>query len=768
MTSVRGSEPWYLAEGKQAQWLLEQGRSREAVQRFEAVLAGFGTEASYGRALILERLGRALLQVGRHDDAIGRIREALELAGRLAPTGTVQRLRCTLRSDLGDALRSAARPAEARRAYLAALAIGKELSDPRSQGVDEARLGALAVAVGDLTEAREHYRRSLSQLEQLREPDLEAAAWHQLGEVLRQLGEWEEAEQACRKAIEKAPNARRLLTLAELLLRQRGRIAEAGRIAEQALALAQNAEPTAGEGWQAYGLLAEIHEALAAEGQPAAHPARVAGFREVARRAPAILAAARQLGSAPSLGRAVILGRLGRCFCIGGRADLGAAHMREALAVAGQLPNTTATSELRAMLEAELAAAMGTRGVVEREAPAPLPEVNASALEVFLLEEMETDYAFDPDLLLDGPRTRSLRRCDDLIEAVPENAGPVLAPATRTWLDPDGWIRFHGSVEEPRIHYEGGCTLIRRSRRELAIGGATGSVWAMLGAMNGRSTAAEILAGLPDRDREHAALALRSLITAGMVDLSGRAIGRFVHWSTRKSVLAAGGLDQEEVLRLATDGQHRAHADLPRIPLGGGMPERLRAFHDLTRRRRSRRDYQGAPITREEFDALLGTACGVTGALQWQGREVKLRAYPSSGALYAVGVYPVPFRVEGLTPGVYHFDADENAIQPVGVPLDVGRFVQAALPMERQMVSGSAAMFCLTGFFPRHERKYGEGGYRMLVAEAGHVSQSLVLAATALGLHARPFGGVFDGMINEALGLNEAEEQFLLAVLVGR
>jgi hypothetical protein len=56
----------------------------------------------------------------------------------------------------------------------------------------------------------------------------------------------------------------------------------------------------------------------------------------------------------------------------------------------------------------------------------------------------------------------------------------------------------------------------------------------------------------------------------------------------------------------------------------------------------------------------------------------------------------------------------------------------------------------------------------MLVAEAGHVSQSLVLAATALGLHARPFGGVFDGLINEALGLNEAEEQFLLAVLVGR
>jgi SagB-type dehydrogenase family enzyme len=83
------------------------------------------------------------------------------------------------------------------------------------------------------------------------------------------------------------------------------------------------------------------------------------------------------------------------------------------------------------------------------------------------------------------------------------------------------------------------------------------------------------------------------------------------------------------------------------------------------------------------------------------------------------------------------------------------------------MVAGAAALFCLTGCFPRHERKYGQGGYRMLVAEAGHISQNLILAATALGLSARPFGGVFDALLNHDLGLEGLEEQFLLAVLVG-
>ena len=34
-------------------------------------------------------------------------------------------------------------------------------------------------------------------------------------------------------------------------------------------------------------------------------------------------------------------------------------------------------------------------------------------------------------------------------------------------------------------------------------------------------------------------------------------------------------------------------------------------------------------------------------------------------------------------------------------------------------------------------------------------------------LSARPFGGVFDDLLNHDLGLDGAEEQFLLAVLVG-
>jgi SagB-type dehydrogenase family enzyme len=285
--------------------------------------------------------------------------------------------------------------------------------------------------------------------------------------------------------------------------------------------------------------------------------------------------------------------------------------------------------------------------------------------------------------------------------------------------------------------------------------------------MDGNADWGGILARLPEADRPTATGVVRTLAAAGVVDLSGRPWGRFLHGATKKGVIPAGGLEGDQALRLAATEEPPLE-ERPYIPLGTAIPDRLRHFHTLTRSRRSKRDFGGGALSREEFDALLSTACGVTGALRWGDGELKLRAYPSSGALYAVGVYPVVFRVEGLDPAVHRLVADRHSLEVCGPPLDPADFVCAALPMEREMVAGVAAMFCLTGLFRRHERKYGEGGYRMLVAEAGHVSQNLVLAATALGLSARPFGGVFDGPINRALGLNETREAFLLSVVVGR
>jgi SagB-type dehydrogenase family enzyme len=344
---------------------------------------------------------------------------------------------------------------------------------------------------------------------------------------------------------------------------------------------------------------------------------------------------------------------------------------------------------------------------------------------------------------------------------------PMLAPCVRVSMDTEGAIRFCLPLEEPVFERHPGCTVIRRQRRQISITGVAPILSRLICAADGNRSIAGVLAEVPSRDRAMAARVLGALAANHAIDISGRPIGRFLHSATKKGVMPAGGLEDEEVLRLVTDGDHRVYPGASRIDLSQSVPDRLGSLYALIRARRSRRDFNGLSLSRSDFDALLYTACGTTGAMKWAEREVKLRAYPSSGGLYAVEVYAVVLRVEDLSPGIYHYRSDENCLELVKQDIDRNRFLEAMLPTERDMVAGVAAMFCLTGRFARHERKYGQGGYRMLVAETGHISQNLILTAVALGLSARPFGGVFDALLNCDLGLDDGDEQFLLSVLVG-
>jgi SagB-type dehydrogenase family enzyme len=776
------SVAWYVAEAKRGQQLMDQGQLDRATEVFAAILLRLGDAPSYGRAVILERLGRCSHFRGDSDAAVAQFREGLAVTETLAPSEGVQQLRGVLHSDLGDAFRVTGQHARAREAYEAALTIAEKLKDLRGQGIDLGQLGALALAEGKLAEALEHYGRALKLLQRIGESAMEAVVWHQLGRVLEAMQQLSDAEERYLKA----------------------------------LAVAHTLDPTRPEIWATYGALANIADKKAAATEDserrAALQLRSRDYRQIERYAPRFLATLARVGDTPSCGRAVILERLGRCLQLGGRPDLAILRFREATGVIERLTVADDGVEgLRGMLHSELGDALRATGLNTQareayeaalEIAEKLSDVNGAAtalrqlaalaedlrhwdeserlrreaarieearaeFPVTVYEDHSIDYVFAPDLLVDGRRERKMFHWTGEPSPPAGDVRPTLALGARSCADDQGALRFYLPPSEPIIEQHPGCTSIRRIVREVRISVNAAILWPMIREMDGARTVAEICSSVPPSDRPTAARMLAALAATGAMDVSGRPIGRFVHSVTKKGVVPAGGLECSEVLELATDGNYRAYPEAPRIALGQSVPESLRALHALTRLRRSRRDFMRHPIGRESFDALLSTACGVTGVMVWTGREMKLRAYPASGALYAVEIYPVVFDVEGLQPAVYHYRAIENELEVVRVDIDRARFVGAALPMEREMVSGAAAMICLTGSFLRHERKYGQGGYRMLVAEAGHISQNLILAATALGLSARPFGGVFDSVLNQCLGLDGDEEQFLLAVLVG-
>lgn len=386
-------------------------------------------------------------------------------------------------------------------------------------------------------------------------------------------------------------------------------------------------------------------------------------------------------------------------------------------------------------------------------------------LKLTIRDEISVECVFGTDLLIDIRRECRVHHWTAAAAPLSDDSVLALSLGVRTWLDERGTCQFYMPPTEPQFETHSGCTVIRRQLREIVIFDSAELVGRLVRNLDGSRTVARILAEFAEGSRDAMTFLIAVLAANGAIDASGRSIARYLHSSTKKGVLPAGGLGSSEVLNLASDGNYRTY-NVTRLALGSRIPDRLHSLHSLTRARRSRRDYNGALIPREDLDSLFHTACGVTGALPWQDREIKLRAYPSSGALYAVEIYPVIFGVSGLEPGVYHYVADCHSFEVVRHATQPD-FVSATLPIERQMVSGAAAAICLVGRFKRHEQKYGQGGYRMMIAEAGHISQNLILSAVALGLDARPFGGVFDSLINDYLGLNDKEEQFLLSVLIG-
>ena len=864
--------PWYAAEGERGERLLEQGRVGEATEIFEAILDGFPESPSYGRAVIVGRLGRCLHLSGRPLAALSRFREALELTDKLAPSPGVRGLRGVVQCELGDALGALGRHDEARTAYLGALKTAEQQQDVRAQVVNLGQLGALEMDQGRLDLALRRYRAALRLLWPLHERGLEAPVRSQIARIHHHLGQPEEADRHYRTAIELDRNTgdgarlvRNLSGLAELLQDRPDGLSEARALAEEALATAQAQDPTGATVWRLYGLLAGMGEreaaALPAQAQRAALEAQAGGYRELERRGPVISGCLASLPDGHTQGRAVLLGQLARCLALGRRADLALGLISAGLdCLANVAPGATVSGlrgtlllefgnslravgrhaeaqkayqaslevaeELRdlrgqaiglaelgavAMAQGQLDAArdryraaarlleelddpaveaatraqLETLSELERQGQAERPgregaqvaegpsaehrgdPDRADELEVTVRDDVAIDYGFEPDLLVDGRRESRVARSEGEPEPLAADLCPVVTPGARVWMDDDGAVRFRLPAGEPTVESDRDCVILRRTRRDVAVQGTARLVWRLVQTMDGAATVGEIMDALAAPDRDPARRILAVFTETGAIDISGRPIGRYLHLATKKGVLPAGGLGGDDVLRLATDTTYREHPHAPRRALRELVPERLKALHTLSRLRRSQRDYAGLAITGEQFDALLNTACGVTGAIDWAGRQLKLRAYPSSGGLYAVEIYPVVFRVDGLDPAVYHYRADDHALETVRADIDQRSFIRAALPMERQMVAGTAAMICLAGFFPRHERKYGEGGYRMLVAEAGHISQNLILAATALGLSARPFGGAFDHLLNRELGVDEAETAFLLAVLVG-
>ena len=178
----------------------------------------------------------------------------------------------------------------------------------------------------------------------------------------------------------------------------------------------------------------------------------------------------------------------------------------------------------------------------------------------------------------------------------------------------------------------------------------------------------------------------------------------------------------------------------PRVKLEVPAPRVQPGMEETVQRRRSIREFTCEPLTLDELNRLIYFGNGITGRLPSDGTMLPLRAAPSAGALYPIEVYPVVIAVEGLEPGIYHYDVEGHTLEFIK-PGAFGENMFLATHRQ-EMVKSSAVVFVLTAMFSRTKVKYGERGYRYVLLDAGHLAQNIYLEATRLGAWVRDCRGI--------------------------
>lgn len=146
------------------------------------------------------------------------------------------------------------------------------------------------------------------------------------------------------------------------------------------------------------------------------------------------------------------------------------------------------------------------------------------------------------------------------------------------------------------------------------------------------------------------------------------------------------------------------------------------------------------------------------------------RTSPSGGGLHPTEAYIVVRRVEDFAPGLYHYHPLDHALEPLPAPAEgVQEFVRIMVAAQQYFLDAPVFVILATRF-PRTFWKYRNHtkAYRATIFDAGHLSQTLYLSATELGLGAFITAAINEVDIERALGLDPLKESPLAVLGFGQ
>ena len=152
--------------------------------------------------------------------------------------------------------------------------------------------------------------------------------------------------------------------------------------------------------------------------------------------------------------------------------------------------------------------------------------------------------------------------------------------------------------------------------------------------------------------------------------------------------------------------------------------------------RRTNRLSSGHRISRAELGACLFAGMGIVGEVEAPTGMLPLSLTPSGGARNPFEAYVFVNSGEDINSGVYHYSSTQHTLRCIvrHTPKNQDRFFA-----NQKWANGKSAIILLVANMERLMWKYPDpNAYRVMLIEAGHIGQNIMLAATKLQLTVCP------------------------------
>lgn len=178
-------------------------------------------------------------------------------------------------------------------------------------------------------------------------------------------------------------------------------------------------------------------------------------------------------------------------------------------------------------------------------------------------------------------------------------------------------------------------------------------------------------------------------------------------------------------------------------------------------RRKSRRRFIDVPLTLEELSFL----CWATQGVHSSSGSTVFRTVPSAGARHSFETYLAVFNVEGVQPGLYHYQASKERLVGLSFDEDLQMDVDRAIFGQS---FGSSVIFLWSTVPYRMEWRYAPVAHKIIALDAGHVCQNLYLACEALGCGTCAIGAYNQEAVDAVVGLDGEDEFVIYVAPVGK